>query len=214
MPVEALFAISPRPGLADPVMQSQTVFRTVMAALAEPGTIHALPETLTGTIDAPAPITPAAAAILLALADYETPIFLDEAARNADVGAFLSFHCGSRITDSAGEASFALIADPTSLDRLDAFAPGTLDYPDRSTTLIVQVAELGDVSGEGSVRLRLTGPGIADTARIGFGPVNAGLVAALADNRARFPQGVDLIVTDGAGILGLPRSTRIEEEGF
>ncbi|MDR3372775.1 MAG: phosphonate C-P lyase system protein PhnH [Ancalomicrobiaceae bacterium] len=214
MLVETLFAAAPRPGFTDPVMQSQAVFRAVMAALAEPGTVHALAEDITAAIDAPAPITPAAAAILLALADYETPIYLDEAARCGDVAAFLAFHCGSRITDIAADAAFALIADATALDRLDLFAQGSLEYPDRSTTLIVQVAELGDVPGEGAVRLTLAGPGIADTARIAFGPVHPGFVAALTDNRARFPQGADLILTDGTRLVGLPRTTRIEEEVF
>ena len=212
MPVEMLFAAAPRPGFADPVMQSQLVFRTVMAALAEPGTIRVLPDDVLAAIDAPAPITPAAAAVLLALADYETPIYLDAAARPGDFAAFLAFHCGSRITDSAADAAFALIADAPALDRLDQFAQGSLDYPDRSTTLIVQVAGLGDMPGEAAARLTLTGPGIADTARIAFGPVHPGLVGLLADNRARFPQGVDLILTDGARVVGLPRTTRIEEE--
>ena len=61
------------PGFADPVLDSQGVFRAVMEALARPGTPQRLPVVLAP----PAPLTPALAAIALTLADHEAPLWLD-----------------------------------------------------------------------------------------------------------------------------------------
>jgi alpha-D-ribose 1-methylphosphonate 5-triphosphate synthase subunit PhnH len=123
----------------DPVHDAQACFRAVMNALARPGTIHAV----TGLAEAPAPLSPVAAAIALALADYETQVFLDaRLAAGTEVGRYIAFHTGARLTAAPSQASFALIADPALLGDLAEFALGTDTYPDRSTTLVLQVDHL------------------------------------------------------------------------
>ncbi len=67
------------------------------------------------------------------------------------------------------------------------FAIGLPDYPDRSVTLIVEMAEL---SAEGAV---LRGPGIEREARLSLPEV-----AAFQDNRALFPLGFDCFFTCGS----------------
>ena len=57
---------------ADPVFESQAVFRRIMRAMAAPGTILVCGEALAP----PAPLAPAAAAALLTLADFETPLWI------------------------------------------------------------------------------------------------------------------------------------------
>src|SRR5205085_9658262 len=84
------------PGFTEPVLGAQTAFRAVMNAMARPGTV--LP--LAGIAQAPAPLLPAAAAIALALVDYETPVWLDPALAGASaVGRWLAFHSGAPLTD-------------------------------------------------------------------------------------------------------------------
>jgi len=125
---------------ADPVRDAQAAFRAVMNAMARPGSVQPI-ASLAG---APAPLGPTAAAIAVALADYETPLWLDPALAAApDVGAWLTFHTGARIIAEPARAAFALIADGAALADLETFAQGTDIYPDRSTTLILQVASLG-----------------------------------------------------------------------
>jgi alpha-D-ribose 1-methylphosphonate 5-triphosphate synthase subunit PhnH len=83
----------------------------------------------------------------------------------------------------------------------DAFNNGTIEYPDRSTTLVVEVARLTDAEDFG-----LSGPGIKTTKSLSAAPLPIDFADRMAANRALFPRGVDLILTCGATLVGLPRS--------
>jgi alpha-D-ribose 1-methylphosphonate 5-triphosphate synthase subunit PhnH len=189
-------------GFERPVQDSQAVFRQVMMAMARPGSIHAVPVAL----DPPAGLSRAAAGVALALCDFETPVWLDPAlARDDAVTGFLRFHTGAPLVGDPAAAHFAFLPAGAPWPSLEAFALGTLAYPDRSTTL---VAEVGSLSGEGG--WTLTGPGIAGTARLAAAGVPADMLARLADNRSLFPRGVDLVLTCGDRLAALPRSTIVE----
>lgn len=188
-------------GFSDPVSQSQATFRSAMWALATPGTAIEAPVRL----DAPKPLGPVAAALVLTLADFETTMWLDAPlAAEPEIAAFLRFHTGARLVDDPAAAQFALIADPAKLPTFCAFAQGTAEYPDRSTTLILQVDTL-----TGGVPLVLTGPGIAGTASIAPSPVPTDFAARLNENRQAFPQGLDLFLVTETALAGLPRSVRV-----
>jgi alpha-D-ribose 1-methylphosphonate 5-triphosphate synthase subunit PhnH len=191
-----------RPGFQDIPGESQTVFRAVMNAMARPGTIHEIDAHFTP----PAPLNPAAAAILLTLADFETAVWLDTALSEGNGAAdFLRFHTGAKFNAAPEEANFALISDPASVPPLASFAQGTPDFPDRSTTLVIQVSLL---SRDG---WRLTGPGIDGETALGAWPLPPGFDDQLRDNHSLFPLGVDVIFAAPERIAALPRSTRIEE---
>jgi alpha-D-ribose 1-methylphosphonate 5-triphosphate synthase subunit PhnH len=190
------------PGFTDAVHDAQKVFRAVMGALARPGHIARLDVTLVP----PPPLYPTAAAILLALADFETTIWLDDVlSDHTEWAEFLRFHTGARLTSSWREANFALISAPERMPALATFAQGTPEYPDRSTTLVVQVEAM---TGGG---WQFTGPGIPD--RVGFSatPMPLDFQRQLAENRSRFPLGVDLMFATATDIAALPRSARIAE---
>jgi alpha-D-ribose 1-methylphosphonate 5-triphosphate synthase subunit PhnH len=85
------------------------------------------------------------------------------------------------------------------------FAQGTHDYPDRSATLVLQVE---DIRAEGPVML--SGPGIPQRLRFGASGLGDGFWAAMAENHAGFPIGVDVIFVSPTSIAALPRSTDIE----
>lgn len=188
-------------GFSDPVAGSQATFRAAMWALSRPGRVAPLDAGLAP----PAPLIPEAAALALALCDYETPIWLDEAlAAMPAVAEFLRFHTGATIVSDPAEARFALIAEPMEMPDFAAFAQGTPDYPDASATLIVQVDHF-------SGGLLLEGPGIEG--RVGFGatPLPADFAARMTANRALFPLGVDLLLAGPGGVAGLPRSVTVWE---
>lgn len=191
-------------GFENPVHEAQETFRAAMRALAEPGSLQTVESVLTP----PAPLAPAAAALVLALADFETPVWLDPAALAVPgLADFLRFQTGAPIVADPSRAAFGVLTDPVAFDGLDQFAQGSLDYPDRSSTLILQVASL---AADGPYRL--SGPGIEGTRRLGVEPRVPGLVDALSANHDRFPRGVDLILVAGSTIVGLPRSTRVVSE--
>jgi alpha-D-ribose 1-methylphosphonate 5-triphosphate synthase subunit PhnH len=119
---------------------------------------------------------------------------------------WLRFHTGAPIIASPAEAMFTLVADAAALPPLAEFAMGTDEYPDRSTTLILGVATL-----DAGAPLTLRGPGIKDTVSFAPSPLPPGFVAQWADNRAKFPRGVDVIFVAKGQVAGLPRSTRIGE---
>jgi alpha-D-ribose 1-methylphosphonate 5-triphosphate synthase subunit PhnH len=196
------------PGFADPVHDTQTVFRTLLSVLSRPGTI--------GTIETPLPAAEAANAAnaansaglavfaaLLTLSDYATPVWL--AQPDAALGAALRFHADAPLANAPREAVFAYVHDAAALPPLDTFACGTPESPEQSATVFVRVDSL-----DGGAPLTLRGPGIETACTI----APAGLPARLWQERAElaslFPCGIDFYFVCGAQIMGLPRTTRVE----
>jgi alpha-D-ribose 1-methylphosphonate 5-triphosphate synthase subunit PhnH len=191
-----------RPGLADPVLDAQAVFRAVLDAMARPGRIV----DVAGPFSVPPTLDPAAAAVCLTLVDFETPLWLDAAGATPEAIEYLEFHCGAPMVDDAGAARFALVTDASSLTTLDCFDAGTDEAPDRSATVIVQVAALGGGRGR-----RLRGPGIARDTRLDVRGLPAAFWAGWRENHARFPRGVDVILSAGTTLAALPRTTAVED---
>ena len=126
-------------GFADKVLSAQSTFRSVMDAMARPGSLQRIAVAL----GAPSPVMRGAAAIALTLFDHDTPVWLDAAMSGTpDVSKWLKFHTGAPVIADSSVCSFALIGDASALPALDQFAFGSNEYPDRSTTLILQIASL------------------------------------------------------------------------
>ena len=190
------------PGFADPVFDAQAVFRSVLQALSRP----AIPQPLGAALDPPRPLTPELAAVALALADPDAPLWLDEPlAAEPAVAAYLRFHTGARIVSAPEDAAFALVAVPDDLLPFERFAVGTAEYPDRSTTIVIAADDLST-----GPAIRLTGPGIRDgvTCRPSL-PADFG--DRLRANHALFPRGLDCLVVAPNAVLGIPRSSALVE---
>ena len=190
------------PGLTDPVLDSQRIFRATLDAMAHPGRIVNVP----GPVETPAPLDPAAVAVLLTLADLDTALWLDAAAATTKVTDYLKFHCGCPVVASPSMARFAVVADAVALPDFVEFANGSDEEPHLSTTVIIQVPGLNDRTGR-----RLSGPGIRDHAMLGIDGAPARFWAELAANHRRFPCGVDVILTAGTVLAALPRTVRAED---
>jgi alpha-D-ribose 1-methylphosphonate 5-triphosphate synthase subunit PhnH len=188
-------------GFADPVLDSQSVFRAVLHAMANPASIVEL-----GMLaQPPAPLSPAAAAVALTLCDPDTPLWLDgQLARNDAVRAWIAFHCAAPLTSLPGEAAFALVSAGQAFPALDLFAQGSQEFPDRSTTLVIEVDALG--SGE---NLQFEGPGIDGAAALAVAGIPRHFAAQWQANRDRFPRGVDLVLVASGRIACLPRTARL-----
>ncbi|ETR76680.1 carbon-phosphorus lyase [Afipia sp. P52-10] len=188
-------------GFADKVMSAQTTFRTVMNAMACPGTVHRIDAVL----DAPAPMLAGTAAIALTLFDHDTTLWLDAPfTASTAVAKWLKFHTGAPLVTSPSYCSFALIAQPKRLPDFEQFCLGSDAYPDRSTTLILQIEQLS--VGQ---TFELSGPGIDGGATLRAAGLPDDLVDRLALNRELFPRGVDLVLVAGNQVAALPRTTRV-----
>ena len=175
-------------GFVDPAIQSAHAFRSVMEAMARPGTIQDI-----DGAEPPIPLSKAAGAGLLTLCDTDTPVFLAGDADCDAVRAWLAFHTGVPLMGPS-HAMFA-VGTWAALAPLSAYPIGTSEYPDRSTTLIVEQ----DALTKGA---QLTGPGIKESASL-----NLPETEAFRANQAMFPLGLDFIFTCGDQLAALPRST-------
>ncbi len=223
-------------GFADPVRDAQACFRAVLDAMARPGTVRA--------VEAPAapppPLDRATAAVLLTLADADTPVWLDDGA--AVAGAWVGFHCGAPLA-GLGAAAFAvsvgagagglgaaglgaagLGAAGLGAGGLGAGGLGAGGPASVPAGLIAAMAAGSDDAPEDGATLilqvaalgrgralRLSGPGLAAPARFAAEGLGDGFVAAWAANRALFPRGVDVVLCAGDQVCAFPRTLRIEE---
>ncbi|MFN0264521.1 phosphonate C-P lyase system protein PhnH [Tepidamorphus sp. 3E244] len=195
--------VSPQRGFADPVHDANAAFRAIMDAMARPGT----KQVLSSPAHVPDALHDAAASVLLSLTDFDTTVFLEPALRNDPaLKEFIAFNCGAPLTVQADLADFAFAGYGAALPDVSAFAQGTAEYPDRSTTLVLALPE-GDESGAAVI---LRGPGIKGHRALQLPGIDDGFWKSLIANRRGYPLGVDVIFTRGREITCLPRSTRIE----
>lgn len=179
-------------GFADPARDAAHAFRSVMEAMARPGHIREI----AGAVP-PAPLSPAAGAVILTLCDADTPVHLAGDADCEAVRDWIAFHTGAPMAP-ATDCMFA-VGTWAALTPLAPYPLGTSQYPDRSATLIVEMPKL---QAEGGV---LSGPGIKTTAALSLPESEA-----FAANRQHFPRGLDFIFTSGTRLAGLPRTTRVK----
>lgn len=187
------------PGFQQPALQSQQVFRAAMEAMARPGRL----QTLTEDLPEVAGLNRATTALLLTLADFDTPVWLDEA--SAAAADFLRFHCGCPIVEDSQKASFAVFSGWPGADSWERFALGSDAYPDQSATLMIQ---LDTIAANGLVSM--TGPGIEHVHRVSLAGITADWAAHWNAQSALFPRGLDAYLTSQSTICGLPRTSHLE----
>jgi alpha-D-ribose 1-methylphosphonate 5-triphosphate synthase subunit PhnH len=192
-------------GFADKVLSAQSTFRSVMDAMARPGSVAQI----VAAVGAPAAMMRGTAAIALTLFDHDTPVWLDPAmSETTEVTKWLKFHSGAPVITDSSTCHFALVGDPRSLPALDRFAFGSNEYPDRSTTLILQVESLTQ-----GPTLELRGPGINGSALLQAIVQPVDLFERLAINAALFPRGIDVVLVHDDCIVAIPRTTRLAAKG-
>lgn len=188
-------------GFADPVGLAQVNFNALMWAMARPG----IPHRLEGPVQGPEGLSAAASAVLLTLADMQSAVWLPTKLRDSAAGAYVRFHCGARLVTDPHEAAFGIVAAGQHEITIAHFSPGEDAYPDRSTTLIVEVPAL-----TGGPSVRLTGPGIKESVIIAPEGLDAAFWKMWRLNHVSSPLGVDVLLVAGDCVIGLPRSTAAE----
>ncbi|MBR1276861.1 phosphonate C-P lyase system protein PhnH [Bradyrhizobium sp. AUGA SZCCT0283] len=188
-------------GFADKVLSAQSTFRSVMDAMARPGSVQRI-AAVSGT---PGTMMRGTAAVALTLFDHDTPVWLDKRmSATPDVAKWLKFHTSAPVIADSSISSFALIGDPQYLPALEYFAFGSNEYPDRSTTLILQVESLAQ-----GPSLELRGPGIDGAVILRVSTQPQDLFERLAINVSLFPRGIDVVLVDDDAIVAIPRTARL-----
>ncbi|MGR5287691.1 phosphonate C-P lyase system protein PhnH [Vibrio maritimus] len=199
----------------DAVHDSQQCFRLLLKAMSEPGEIVALDMSKGfGSMHK------AATQTLLSLSDNATPIWLSESYRkDAAILENIRFHCGSPVTEIQSSASFAVIAEQDLADfdwSKATFSLGCEEYPDQSTTVIVELGSLANGTVENpsksGITLTLSGPGIESQSALHIGVVSQEFQHFLQERQelVAFPLGIDLILVCDEIIACLPRTTLVE----
>ncbi|WP_028025689.1 phosphonate C-P lyase system protein PhnH [Enterovibrio calviensis] len=189
-------------GFESPVHDAQQVFRELMEAMSRPGKRVSLNYSAQfGTTSR------AATQVLLTLADNVTNLWFSRHFKGDEaLVENVRFHCSAPLTEHKADSVFAL-AKCSELENFDGFNVGSEHYPDRSTTLIVEVESLT----EGDA-LTLSGPGIQSTTQTKVKGLSPLFLSALVTKRSQFPHGIDILFTSGSDVVALPRSTEVALE--
>lgn len=191
-------------GFADKVLSAQSTFRSVMDAMARPGSV----QRIHAAAGIPTSMMRGTAAIALTLFDHDTSVWLDGAmSATPEVARWLKFHTSAPVIADPSVSSFALIGDLMGLPPLDRFALGSNEYPDRSTTLIIQVRSL-----TAGPAFELAGPGI-DGSTVLQATIPSNLFERLAINAALFRRGIDVVLVHDDAVVAIPRTTRLATQG-
>ena len=185
-------------GFIDTVHDAQQTFRALLDALARPGMLQT-----TVSLKPPAGLVPSCAAACLTLLDLETLVWL-QPGLTEDVRSWLVFHTGCRFTHNPQTADFALIWDIDNAPNLDEFAWGNAEYPEASTSLLIQLPTLTD--GES---ISLKGPGILESIEVKL-PLSAAFWQQWETMTDEYPLGLDCWCFAQQQIMGLPRTARVK----
>lgn len=204
------------PGFENTGLASQTVFRSVLGALSEPGSVH----TLNCPMGFKDTSRSAALQILLALCDSDVTLKLQSNPTNQSdpssassaqtLERYLSFHTGVKFTTHTAHAQFYWVTEEASHaphDLLTQLNAGTHEYPNESCTLILQVQDLESNNPHDGITC--TGPGIASQRCIAVSGVSKGFWEERVKMQDRFPLGIDILFASGNAFMAIPRSTRI-----
>ena len=198
-------------GFSNEARGSQEVFRQVLSAMSHPG----VPVAVGGDAEWPtvrgASCHPASAAVLLALLDSETTLWLSPSLANSAAEHWLRFHTGCTVVTRAQLAQFVWAANLAELPSLDELCVGTDVSPETAVTCVVDVPGL--VAQADGAQWALAGPGIRTEAHLGLPGTPLADIRAFdvlcSASHALFPCGVDVLLTTPTQLMGLPRTTRL-----
>ena len=185
------------PSFKHPVHDAQQTFRALLDALARPGILQTM-----APMTAPPGLTAGCAAACLTLLDLETTVWLQPGTPEA-VKSWLLFHTGCRFTAQPQTADFAIISRVETMPRLDDFSWGTAEYPEASTSLLIQLPSL-----LGNHSITLQGPGIVDLITFQT-PLNQDFWQQWQEMTAEYPLGLDAWCFADSQVLGFPRTACI-----
>lgn len=174
------------------------LFQSLSTAMDQPG----LKVSLGVRGDIPPPLNRAAAAVALAVAHDDTPVWTDIPA-GSRAPQWLLARTGAAFVTEPSMASLALITNPARMPRLHRFRFGDDQRPERGALLLVQVngfAQAGapTLLGVGGRQVNFSLEGLPGS-----------FWADWFDQGRFHPLGVDVVFTCGDELVALPRELRV-----
>ncbi|MGP8319930.1 MAG: phosphonate C-P lyase system protein PhnH [Methanosarcinaceae archaeon] len=211
-------------GAFDITFNSQEIFRSILDAMARPGSIIRLPDiSITPPVANRYPLL-----VLMTLLDHEVNFCVsghsdvnvnvnvsgNEDINRQAVAEYLRLNTGSQ-ESAIKDADLILVLGGFSHGLIRRAKQGTLEYPDESATVVYDVGSIVNRSHEGEkgynkeMLLELFGPGIADKCKIAISGIERAEIEDILALRD-YPLGIDTIFSDKAGnITCIPRSTNV-----
>ena len=186
-------------GNDDAAPGSQQTFRAIFAAMEHPGrlvTIHENPY-------APDVLNSASAAVCLTLLGYETPVWTD-ADLNSPAISWLQLGCESSVVTETCMAYYAIITKPACMPALNFFRIGPFEYPEKETTIIVQVDDIIPATGTDHSNVVTY-----KTAWLEFKGITEKFWIQWRQLSRLNPPGINIFITCDDVLVALPRIKRI-----
>jgi len=186
------------------VVDAQLAFRALLRATARPGEPFEL--RVAGR-------TPAEAALLALFVCEVTYAVVGERGGETPLARLLAERTGAR-TAPVPIADFLVVLGGSSRGALLVAKRGSLEEPSEGATAVYVVGRLatGEPTFGASLGLLLSGPGVQTESALFVEGLARSEAQAIVQSRADYPLGVDVYLVDEEGlVVGLPRSTRVEE---
>jgi alpha-D-ribose 1-methylphosphonate 5-triphosphate synthase subunit PhnH len=192
----------------DVVHDSQQIFRTLVIALAFPGTVRKL-KSASLAIDRPRIefiLQP-----FLTLLDFETNycVVAHDKALQEEVSQYIEINTNSH-PKQMEQADFVLCLEAGMDGNFAKLKRGTLPHPDHSTTIFYLVEEICSPPQNKGVTISLSGPGIEEEQSLSVNGLALSELEQWRECRHDYPMGIDIYLVSWAGsIIGIPRSSTI-----
>jgi len=186
---------------------SQRIFRTVMDSFSRPG----LRFDMSALVQAsPGETASVAGTLLLALMESASSLCVSKSLHITQWPSFLKFHTGCVLTQDSSQAQFIWIQQMQDLPSLMNCALGSPEFPDQSSTLIIDVEAIHSPSTQGAGQV-WSGPGIKEPMVIDIMGLPKAFWLERQNLQNLYPCGIDVIFCTPSQIVSLPRSTHIGE---
>ncbi|SEJ46386.1 alpha-D-ribose 1-methylphosphonate 5-triphosphate synthase subunit PhnH [Bhargavaea ginsengi] len=189
----------------DSVHDIQKVYRELLQCMARPGKIADIRDSA-AKADFVRECHPATFLVIQTLLDAEVTFHVLGERKDAIRRKIEDYTFAGHT--SAEDADYIIApaetGEPELLEAIRGCRAGTLENPHQSATWIIEAGALG-----GSSDWKLSGPGIRDEAEAPIA-LSEAFVRTRSMKTQEFPTGIDLIFTDGDGLISsIPRTTAI-----
>jgi alpha-D-ribose 1-methylphosphonate 5-triphosphate synthase subunit PhnH len=194
--------------LYDEVFDAQQDFRVLLEAMARPGKICRLEG---AAVDPPAGLHRTTSLAAFALLNGDTRFYVCNDV-DGQMGTYLRENTGAEMT-TMEKADYVFCSGDYDMNCISQFKRGTLQEPEDSATVFIDLEDIAESGGVGDVRIVLQGPGVETEKVLFLRKVQASLFWSVSEINDEFPIGIDLFLTDAGGrVIAIPRSCHVIAE--